>query len=163
MKKINFIETEKKMLLTIKEREIHYRIINKVALITKQFEGKEITKRIMTAIKKSYPDYTYYWEATRTYHRSIHMWGNGLPMDQCIIIYLPFDMGEEAHIYTHGKFIETNQCHFLKAERNERTIQQAPFLKEAVSRYNKLVDELAEIQSRFTEYPLTYLFEKGGE
>lgn len=163
MKKINFDLIQKKMLDSIKERETHYRIINEVALITKQFEGKEITRRIMTAIKKAYPQYVYYWDASRTFSRSIQIWGAGLTFNERIIIYLPFDMGDEGHIYTHTAFVAQNECHFLEKERNERAIMQAPFLKDAVFRFNILVDEINEIQSLFTEYPLTSIFERGGD
>jgi len=161
MKKIDFNTTQKKMLDAIKEREVHYGIICDVASIMEQFEGKEITKRIMTVIKKALPQYTYYWDDQRTYSRSIQMWGNGLAFDDHITIYLPYSFGIEGHIYNHTAFIETNQCHFLDAERNKRAIEQAPLLEDAVTHYNKLIQELKEIQSHFTESPLDCLFIRG--
>jgi len=162
MKKINLVEIKQKMLLAIKERELHYKIICEVEEITSQFEGQKITKRIMTAVKKAYPSYTYHWDADRSYSRSFSMWGDGIEFNERITIYLPFGMMDEEHIYSHSAFIETNQCHFLDKERNERAIKQAPLLESSVEEYNNLVEQILSIQEKFTEYPLTYIFEKGG-
>lgn len=163
MKKIDFATTQKKMFDTIKEQEVCYRMICEVSRIVEQFEGKKIDKRIMTAIKKALPSYAYYWNTAITSSRSIQIWGSDLAFDDSITIYLPFHIGEKGHIYKHAAFIEANQYHFFGAERNERTLQQAPLLKDAVTRYNKLIQEIEEIQSHFTEYPLSSLFIRGGE
>lgn len=162
MKPLDFDSLHKKCLEQIEVRKFHHTLIETIEPLLKKFEGKLVSKRIMNEVKKALPMYTYYWDAERSYSRSFRMWGNGLLYDERITIYLPVEM-DLSIPYSHSRFIETNQCHFLDRERNELALKQLPFLKDAVTRFNEITTELKEIQSKFTEYPLAYIFEKGGE
>ena len=122
------METLKKVIETIRKdqrRESEGIAIFDLMVETfKPFEGKQITKRLATALQKVLPDDTIYFERQYgMYH--IRIWGNGTPYDQRRSFLLGYDTKpvyhEGEYHKKHSGFRDFSCCYgYAAIERNQQ-------------------------------------------
>jgi len=164
-KEIDFQEAKKQIEECIKEQDFHFEIWQKVMSILKEnFEGKNVTKRIETKLKKELPEYTLYLENGSLI--IIHIWGNGIDYNNRINIYLRIKENEMLYNkYNHALTVENSGYFPLIPERNEKLKailkNDGKLLKKLVNNWNKALKELQNInrEAENFEYPISSIFD----
>ena len=140
----------------IVEQDRDLEIWQKVMEILKPFDGKAVSKRMETAVKKIFPDLTVYLE--NDYLIILHIWGGRIGShDKRINIYLR--KGKDAmnpSAYSHADTL-TNSGYFnFIQERNQSLhaslMNDARVIKELVGDFNNCVKRLQAINEEAERY-----------
>ena len=140
----------------IVEQERDLEIWQKVMEVLKPFDGKAVSKRMETAVKKIFPDLTVYLE--NDYLIILHIWGGRIGShDKRINIYLR--KGKDAmnpSAYSHADTL-TNSGYFnFIQERNQSLhaslMNDARVIKELVGDFNNCVKRLQAINEEAERY-----------
>lgn len=110
-------------------------IYNVVLEVLKPFDGKQISKRIATAIQKALPKNTVYYSAKEHSWVEVSIWGNDLPYDNAVRINLGY--GAELVL---EKVIESNLRYGLHAQRIENIAALRDTVPARVAKYNAAVE-----------------------
>lgn len=68
------------------------------------FEGKQITKRLATAVQKALPEYTVYYDAEYSWIK-LKIWGNGLEYNSNVDVILTYTGTGNDGIYHHENMV----------------------------------------------------------
>jgi hypothetical protein len=158
LKLLNTDEVLKRVEETQKKQLKDFEIVNKIQETLKPFEGKQITKRLGTAIEKLYPE-SHVVYSTQYGMYQIYIWGNGIDYDKRLSFLLGYQGSQD--IYTEESFNKYNQCHFLDKPRHEALESKKEKVPDWVNRWNKAAEELLTIQKEIGNdaYPLTSIFD----
>lgn len=115
---------------------------NKFMEVIKQFEGKQITKRIETALKKAYPDITFYYEVSCSiYH--MYVWGKPVNRDfnNRMMLFIVSTWGGDTPNIINEAGIRKSMCCYDTAaiERNDnrkKLLKNDTMLNEIVNAFN---------------------------
>lgn len=66
------------------------RIFETLSSVLKNFEGKQVSNRIVTALKKELPDNVFSLECTGGSHYNLYIWGAGINFDQRMMIFIAY-------------------------------------------------------------------------
>ena len=134
----------------IAEMERDLEIWQKVMKVLKDFDGKVISKRIETAVKKILPDYTLYLENDSLV--TIQIWGADVGYNKRIAIYLRHN----EKVYNHKKTLENSGYFPFIPEKNERLraslMNDARVIKELVGDFNNCVKRLQAVNEEAERY-----------
>jgi hypothetical protein len=139
----------------IVKEEREFALYTKVMDVFKAFDGKPVSKRMETAVKKVFPDYHIYLE--NEYLIILHIWGKEVAYDNRINIYLR--KGKDAlnpSAYSHAETL-ANSGHFSYIpEKNEKLkaslLNDARVIKELVGDWNNCVKRLQAINEEGEKY-----------
>lgn len=124
------------------KQSINYKIILQSAELLKSFDGKKCSKRMESAFKKLYPDYTVYSGRRYSYYE-LKIWGNGIKYQDSIDLLISYD-----EVFNYEKFLYNNQRYFLEAERYQK-LQE---VKEDKSQIENLISEYQSIKNQIEEF-----------
>jgi hypothetical protein len=138
------------------EQERDLEIWQKVMEILKPFDGKAVSKRMETAVKKIFPDLTVYLE--NDYLIILHIWGGRIGShDKRINIYLR--KGKDAmnpSAYSHADTLANSGYFPFIPERNEKLraslLNDARVIKELVGDFNNCVKRLQAVNEEAERY-----------
>ena len=139
----------------IVKEEREFDVYTKVMEVFKAFDGKPVSKRMETAVKKVFPDYHIYLE--NGYLIILHIWGKEVAYDSRINIYLR--KGKDAlnpSAYSHAETL-ANSGHFSYIpEKNEKLkaslANDARVIKELTNDFNNCVKRLQAINEEAERY-----------
>ena len=147
----------------IKE-EREFVIYSKIMEVFKAFDGKQVSKRMETAVKKVFPDYHIYLE--NDYLIILHIWGKEVAYDNRVNIYLR--KGKDAlnpSAYSHAETL-ANSGHFSYIpEKNEKLraslANDGKMLKIMVEEWNRALKVLQNLneESENWGWPLSSVFD----
>ena len=142
-----FTQIIKEMNESLETYKQQYKILELVEPLLKPFEGKKITARIETAVKKVlepmgydvryFPDYSWY---------TLKVYGNGLKYDNAV----RFNLGYKGNTNLFGEFTmknfeSNNKCYYANKERIDHLTNQLTnqltnpnVLREFVTRYENI-------------------------
>jgi len=139
----------------IVEQDLHFEIWQKVMEVLKPFDGKAVTKRFETAVKKIFPDLTLYLE--NDYLIILHIWGGEIGWKKRITIYLR--KGKDAlnpSAYSHAETLANSGYFPYIPERNQglraSLMNDARVIKELVGDFNNCVKRLQAVQEEAERY-----------
>jgi hypothetical protein len=134
----------------IVEQERDLAIWQKVMEALKVFDGKIISKRMETAVKKVFPRYTLYLENESLV--IIHIWGDDVGYNKRIAIYLRHD----EKVYNHAKTLENSGYFNFIQIKNQglraSLMNDARVIKELVGDFNNCVKRLQAINEEAERY-----------
>lgn len=116
------------------KQSTNYKVLLRAAEVLKSFDGKKCSKRMETAFKKLYPDYTVY-SGNRYSYYEMRIWGNGIGYQDSIDLVVSYDEN-----FDYEKFINNNQRYFLEAERYAK-------LEELKNNSNEIQDLIYQYES----------------
>ena len=155
-------EKEKQIKEEIKERlrvyKLQKQMIENIIAILKTFEGKQLNKRIETAIKKQYSEYTVFFSKSYTYFE-LRVWGNGLNHNDSFMVYLGKN---NADVFTMENFNEYNKYMIHHDETIKKLTNSLLAYKQHIKRYNDLISYIKkEKEEHFKDipYPLSQYFD----
>jgi hypothetical protein len=160
-----FEDVKKRLEDYIKEQENHFAIWQKVMDVLKDYDGKIVSKKMESAVKKILPDYTIYLENDDLI--IFHIWGKEIGNhEKRINIYLR--KGKEAlnpSAYSHSITLENSGYFPYIPERNEKLkaflANDGKMLKIMVKEWNRaliIMQNLNE-QSENWGWPLSSIFD----
>ena len=139
----------------IVEQDLHFEIWQKVMEVLKPFDGKAVTKRFETAVKKIFPDLTLYLE--NDYLIILHIWGGEIGWKNRITIYLR--KGKDAlnpSVYSHAETLANSGYFPYIPEKNQSLraslMNDARVIKELVGDFNNCVKRLQAINEEAERY-----------
>jgi hypothetical protein len=138
------------------EQDLHFEIWQKVMEILKPFDGKIISKRMETAVKKVFPDLTLYLE--NDYLIILHIWGGRIGShNKEINIYLRKDKDAlNPSAYSHADTLANSGYFPYIPERNKSLraslMNDARVIKELVGDWNNCVKRLQAINEEAERY-----------
>jgi hypothetical protein len=149
----------KKVIKTVEDyiikQEIEFNIYTKIMEVFKTFDGKPVSKRMETAVKKIFPDYHIYLE--NGYLIILHIWGKEITHDNRINIYLR--KGKDAlnpSAYNHALTLENSGYFPYIPERNEKLkaslCNDFKVIKLLVNDFNEAVATLQGINAEAERY-----------
>lgn len=148
-------ELTAKIAAMIARQDLNYKTWKIAESVIVKFDGQKITKRIATALSKELPDYTVYYDTNHGMYDLV-IWGNGIPYDNRISIYLGYVYDNNA-IVNIDKVRELNTCHELELGRMELLLSlPAAELQAAISSWNTALAELQRIHKWAEKYGLEY-------
>lgn len=152
-------EVLKKIDEVIKHQEITLVIINKFLEVVKKMDGKQISKRIATALEKEFPEYKVIWD-TRYGMYHIDIWGNGIEYKDEIRIMIGYDTGD-GHIH-YDQILDFNGCYTLDKERREQLIAFKEEIDNHIEVYQKYL-KVKEYTKKYFDsfeylYPISEIF-----
>ena len=144
----------------IKVSQEHLRLVKIVFDVCEKFEGKQITKRIATAMQKEVSDYTVSYDTTAgMFHLRIwsRNWKHILNYDNRFSALLGYDTNT---IVNMEKVRYYNQCHTLDEKRIVGYKTTLKKLKGFVKRYNKIFQSFDELYTELEKNDSQYMFFK---
>ena len=155
--KYDNIITKEQLLDRINERIDHYKVrlelFNQIEPVIKEFDGKKITKRIQTKLRKKLSKRVVYLNKDYSMFQLV-IWGdNNLLFSNARKIHFNDRFTsligyKDNPIVDYDKFIEYNQCHILNDERIKS-------LKRAIENIDDLVklhNDICHKKERFESY-----------
>ena len=148
MKKLNLEQTKQEIIGIIarytEQFNIYNIILNHIKTNINKYEGKIITKRLETNLKKidSLKDYTLYLNNQYNLLK-ITIWKGNL--NNRIDIHLPHSIMEKIP-FTLSKFEENNRCYSLNKDRIKVLKSSLNTLKREISKINNLVNKYEELK-----------------
>ena len=134
----------------IVEQERDLEIWQKVMEVLKPFDGKAVSKRMETAVKKALPDYTLYLD--NDFLVTIQIWGSDVGYNKRIAIYLRHD----EKVYNHAKTLENSGYFNFIQEKNQglraSLMNDARVIKELVGDFNNCVKRLQAVNEEAERY-----------
>jgi len=160
----DFEAVKKEIEQYIAKQEIEFLIYSQVMNIIKEFNGKDITKRIETRLKKELPQFTFSLENGSLI--IIHVWGNGIDYSQRINIYLRQSKNEMLYNkYDHELTLQNSGYFPLIPKRNAKLkaslVNDGKFLKSLIESWNNAISILQRInkEAENWEYPISSIFD----
>jgi len=152
-KEINLNEKWESIQDKIKDQKINYELWKKIESSLQKHEGKKITKRIETALKKDFPEYTIYLENLYgMYH--IVLWGNGIEYQKNIRYLIGY---ESSNIINMKEILKHNMCYELEKSRSEKLEKmEIEDLEVQVKKWNSGLKDLQEVQKWGGEFELCF-------
>ena len=130
-------------------------LLEDTTILLRPFQGKQITKRIETALDKHNPSMVY-----RIHRRSgmsyIHLYeskGEGKGRDDAAEFFMAYD--SEGNIYDEAKFLDRNNIETRKAS-IEKLKKCFTVIPDFVERYNKILKEANALVDEATKVGLEY-------
>ena len=130
----------------------HLFLHNTIAETLKKFEGKQITKRFATAVKKAMPDYTVYFENKYSLIQLVIWKGNYNDRTQHVLGYASnpiYHTGQ--HDIQHSGFEYYNYCYGFRARERiakcEKILQDGTLVK-----LTECVDAIKSANDAFKKY-----------
>ena len=138
----------------IEDAKLNYFLWKKIEKILEKFEGKQITKRIETEVKKQLPEYTIYYKHDYTMFQLV-VWGNGIDYNKNKTFYFGYDSNPYVNMV---KIRESNQCHDLEKSRYEKLEQiTLKMIEEKCNLWNSGLDQLKSVYQWAGEYKIQYM------
>ena len=155
--KYDNIITKEQLLDRINESIDHYKVrlelFNQIEPVIKEFDGKKITKRIQTKLRKKLSKRVVYLNKDYSMFQLV-IWGdNNLLFSNARKIHFNDRFTsligyKDNPIVDYDKFIEYNQCHIL----NEKRIKSLKRAIEDIDDIVRLHNEICDIKERFEAY-----------
>jgi len=137
----------------IESAELNFKLWKVVQSALLKFEGKTISKRIETEIKKLLPDNTIYYDNNYgMYH--IVIWGNGIKYDN----RLSFLLGYANNPIVDGKkILDHNLCHELEEGRaNKLKTITLDMIVEKVNTWNQGLEMMQSVNKWADGFEISY-------
>ena len=148
------------------KQEMLYAFTIKMEKSLEKFEGKPISRRMLSHLKKEFPDHTFYYDDSLNF---THIEVKIPDMPYANDTYSSFNLGYDNESgYSTEKFMKNNQWAYLEKVRSEELRKKIPQLKEAVKDYNKgakMINtsrDVSEYDGYKSLYPLSKYF-KGAD
>lgn len=140
-----------KSIMDVQDKQnVNYFILTLIEPILRRFDGKKITKRIETAIKKELPEYTISYGFTYSWY-SLKIWGNGISWDDKIDLQLGYN-----EFFDMDEYIRLNQRYYLESERYNTLqgyLDDLSKLKELVALHTEVKDMIKKFEEKTTNLP----------
>jgi hypothetical protein len=134
----------------------NYEIFQKIVVVLKKFEGKNVTKRIQTALKEAMPGYNIYLKSIASM-TNIEVWGGDIEYQNGPHILLCYN---DHPIYSEDTFVNKHNSGFADVpstiEKLKQGLVNAPAL---VDRFNQILKDAQELEAEAKKYELEYDFD----
>ena len=139
-------------LLTLK-LQAWERIIKLLLENKKRFEGKKVTKRLITFLQKDalLSNYNFYLDLDYNKKvRSLCVWGNGIEFDKRVVLYFGFKMfNNDDKIFNLDNFVEEN-ARFKHVQNDINKLnKELNIIDKKVEEYNTKAYELDALRNNF--------------
>jgi hypothetical protein len=152
-KAVSAQEIYKKVQERIEDAKLNYFLWKTIQKECERWEGKAISKRIETALKKILPDYIVVFE-NRYGMFQLYIWGNGINYDHRKQFLLGY---ETSPFFSAKQLLDSNMCHELEAGRAEKmaTLTYTDIV-DAADKWNNGLALMQEINTWAEPYELDY-------
>lgn len=142
----------------IKRMERDLYLVEKLRDVVKKHDGRKITKRIETDLKKlnAMDLFTIYYVKEHGMYRII-IWGNGINYDDRFSSLLGYE--SEGGVLSLEKWTEYNQCHFLDEGRIKQLERGKKEIAGLCESWNKALGELQDVHKKAEAFLLQYEFD----
>jgi hypothetical protein len=123
------------------EAKFNYALWKKIEKIIEKFDGKQLNKRIDTALKNALPEYTIYANFEYTMFK-VTMWGNGIDYNDRKTFYL----GYHSHPYLDMVKVKESNMSFELEEQRAKNLEEVT-LKAIEEKVNIWNEALTKMQS----------------
>lgn len=114
-----------------------------VLRVLEAYEGKQITKRLATAVEKALPDRVVHYSTDfGMYH--IKIWGDGLKYGEGVDMLIGYNKYGTNPTFSIEKAREYNRCFTLNKERIKALKARLHILEPAAELYNRRLEQLEE-------------------
>lgn len=121
-------------------------------------KGKQLNKRIHTAMLEAFPKYTISWDDNRkTYGQVyINIWGNGISMDQKLHIFIGYDSDET---FEPERVKERLMAWYLDRDRIEKYRESLKNVNRWVRAMQKAQKIIEDTRAEARQYEVEYYIE----
>ncbi len=159
IKKINVDEAMTHLINQIEDYRNKQFIYNTIEPILKKFEGKSISQRLVTALKKEYPNYNFNLRcvASSLYYLEVREIENYTTISE-LSIFLGYT-DDNNTLYNNGKAYytmdmikENNRWIFQINQMNNSTLNGMKLLKDRAEQWNSLLERMQAIEAEMENY-----------
>jgi len=136
-------------------------ILSLIEPVIRTFDGKKITKRIETAVKKVLPEgYVTFYQFKYSWFE-LSIWGNGIKFDHSIRLTLGYN-----EFFSFEDYVERNQRYYLDKSRCEELdgyLNDPVYLKGLCDKKESLLKQMKEyeIATKNLPWPISQHFKEG--
>lgn len=135
----------------IKIKQDNLKILDAIEPVLKSFDGKTISKRIETAIKKALPEYTVYYGKSYSWYE-VRIWGNGIKYDNSITLNLGYL--RDTDTLNFDWFVKNNKFLYLEKERMDILVAVSDdSLHELNTKYEEYLSIKEQFKNFISEFP----------
>lgn len=149
-----------KLLERIALAEKYLEMYRKVDTILNAYNGRMISKRLITMFNEKYPEITVYLGNHKLSGYILYLWGNGLSQNNRVVLSLrtmedsPNRLDYLKTTNNNGDWITTQENYLNKLKTFYRYFDLSTY----VNTYNKLVQDFKEFTRIIEENNITFLF-----
>lgn len=122
-----------------KQVEVWHMLLN----VLQKFEGKQVSKRIETAIKKENDAFVVYMDNSLNFYK-LQIWGNGIVYEQRLSFVLSYD-----DTFSLERFIDNNISYTLAEQRKQ---ELEAYLSEKLEEIEYLIEYQSNLQAKIKEF-----------
>jgi hypothetical protein len=135
-------------------------ILSIIEPVLKSFDGKTISKRIETAIKKVLPEFTVYYGKSYSWYE-LKIWGNGVDYQNNLSLNLGYTSTSD--VFNFEWYVTNNQRSYLEKSRYEHLEVYRTDVEKLVNlsiRYEELLETISEFKKETSNlpYPVSQFF-----
>ena len=167
LEKVHISKVREAVTTHLDELKRQLEVTNAALEVIKTFEGKQITKRIGTAVQKALPDFTVYYGKPYGWYE-VKIWGNGIEFGSGVSLLLAYREKSGTNL-DFEEVLEKNRRYTLNENRIRELEHMLPYLPGLCDRWNAILDEINQLRAELEPkqrdpellgavYPLSEIF-----